>query len=113
MSQARTRSKCEPHSSTIRKLEKVATAYFKRSPRTEGRDKVQGSADLRFAAGLPFLVPEILEFHVFWPADSGKTFLRKFAEILPNFGVIRTNRFARYSRESEIRVIRANRPDAL
>ena len=32
--------------------------------------KVQGSVDPRFAAGLPFLVPEILEFEAL--CNSGK-----------------------------------------
>ena len=35
---------------------------FRRTPRTEARHKVQGSVEPMFAAGLPFPVPEILEF---------------------------------------------------
>ena len=38
----------------------------------EGSDKVLGSVDPRFAAGLPFLVPEIPEFKAF--RDSGRIF---------------------------------------
>ena len=34
---------------------------FQKTPRTEGWDKVQGSVDPKFAAGLPIPVPEILE----------------------------------------------------
>ena len=41
-----------------------------KAPRTEGGDKVQGSVDPRFPAGLPFPVPEILELRGF--RDSGK-----------------------------------------
>ena len=44
------------------KLEKVVTVDFEKTPRTEGRHKVQGSVDPMFAAGLPFPVPEIPEF---------------------------------------------------
>ena len=38
---------------------------FRKTPRTEGRHKVQGSVDPMFAEGSPFLVPEILEFKAF------------------------------------------------
>ena len=43
-----------------------------KTPRTEGWDKILGSGDPRFAAGLPFLVPELLEFEAF--CDSGRFF---------------------------------------
>ena len=39
---------------------------------TEGWDKAPGNVDPRFAAGLPFPVPEILELKAF--CDSGKIF---------------------------------------
>ena len=35
-----------------------------KTPRTQGWEKAPGSVDPRFAVGLPFLVPEILEFKV-------------------------------------------------
>ena len=46
--------------SLLRLLAPLEIVYFKKKT-TEGLDKVQGSIDPRFAAGLPFPVPEILE----------------------------------------------------
>ena len=43
-----------------------------KSPRAEGLDKVRGGVRPRFAAGLPFPVPQILEFVAF--PYSGKFF---------------------------------------
>ena len=43
---------------------------LRKTPHTEGWDKVRGSVSPRFAAGLPFPAPEILEFVVL--RDSGK-----------------------------------------
>ena len=50
-----------PVSYKITKLKKAVTVDFKKTPRTEGWDMVQGSVGPRSAAGLPFAVPEILE----------------------------------------------------
>ena len=56
----------------FRKTREGWNCLFRKTPRTEGRHKVQGSADPMFAAGLPFPVPQILEFK---PCrDSGKFF---------------------------------------
>ena len=64
-----------------RKLEKVVAVDFekkkKKTPRTEGRHKVQSSVDPMFAASLPFPVPDILEFKAFRDSD----FSRKFPEL--------------------------------
>ena len=49
-----------------KKLEKAGTVDFKNTP-----GQGSGSVDPRFPAGLPFPVPEILEFVAF--RDSGKT----------------------------------------
>ena len=54
------------------KLEKAGTVDFKKTPHPEGRDKVPGSVDPRFPAGLHFPVPEVLEFVAF--RDSGNVF---------------------------------------
>ena len=51
-----------------------------KTPRPEGGDKVPGSVDPRFPAGLPFPVPEILEFVAF--RDSGK-FFQQFSRDFP------------------------------
>ena len=53
------------------KLEKAVAVDFKRLC-TEGWDKVHGSVDRRFAAGLPFPVPAILEFRALNFRDSGR-----------------------------------------
>ena len=62
-------AKPQGESPTLRKkkLEKAVTVDFKK--RTEGVDKVPGSVDARFAGGLPFPVPHILECKAF--CDSG------------------------------------------
>ena len=54
----------------FRKTREGWNNQFQKTPRTEGGDKVQGSVDPRFPAGLPFPVPEILEFVA--SRDSGK-----------------------------------------
>ena len=45
-----------------RKTREGWNCQFQKMPRTEGGDKVQGSVDQRFSAGLPFPASEILEF---------------------------------------------------
>ena len=75
---------------------------FQEAPRREGGHKVQCSVDPRSAAGLPFSVPESLEFelkHFAIREDFPEPFLG-FSRSLD--GSIRTNRFAdsRDSRES-------------
>ena len=57
----------------IRKTREGWNCRFQKTPRTEGWVKVQGSVDERFAAGLPFPVPETLESKGF--CDSGRVFL--------------------------------------
>ena len=51
-----------PPQGVAQKLEKDVAVDFNKTPRTEGWDKVRDNVNRRFAAGLPFLVPEILEF---------------------------------------------------
>ena len=53
---------------------------FQKTLCTEGGDKVQGSVDPRFPAGLPFPVPEFLELVAF--RDSGKIF-QQFSRDFP------------------------------
>ena len=55
---------------------------FWKTSRTEGRHKVQASVDPMFLAGLPFPVPEILEFIAF--LDSGR-FFQLFSRNFRNF----------------------------
>ena len=63
----------------FRKLEKAGTVDFKNTPHGSWGQGL-GSVDPRFPAGLPFPVPEILEFVAF--RDSGKSF-RQFSWDLP------------------------------
>ena len=49
--------------------------------RTEGVDKVPGSVDSRFAAGLPSPVPQILECRAF--RDSGNSFPELYGRETP------------------------------
>ena len=63
------------------KLEKAGTVGFKKHPARCGRwGQGPGSVDRRFPAGLPFPVPEILEFVAF--RDSGKIF-QQFSRDFP------------------------------
>ena len=52
------------------KLEKAGNCRFQETPRTEGGDKVQAVSTQGFPAGLPFPVPEILEFVAFRYSDN-------------------------------------------
>ena len=65
----------------FRKTREGCNCLFQNPP-TEGGDKVQGSVDPRFAAGLPFPVPEILELTAFRDLE---TFTQHFS---PNFPAI-------------------------
>ena len=62
------------------KLEKAGTVDFEKHPAQEGWAKVQGSVDPRFAAGLPFPVPQMLEFKAF--RNSGN-FFQQFSRDFP------------------------------
>ena len=64
------------------KLQKAGTVDFKKTPRTEGWDKVSG-VSTQGSRGLPFLVPEILEFLAFRDSEKKKkssNFPRTFPE---------------------------------
>ena len=64
----------------FRKTREGWNCRFQKTSRTEGRHKVQPSVDPTFPAGLPFPVPEILEFMGF--RDSGK-FFQQFSRNFP------------------------------
>ena len=72
------RPRCSSGKLESEKLEKAGTVDFKKKNRTEGQDKVQAVS--RFPAGLPFPVPQILEFVAF--RDSGK-FFQQFCRDFP------------------------------
>ena len=68
--------------SWLEQLEKAVTYRFEEAPRTEGWDRVPPSVDPRFKAGLPFPVPEILEFKAFGdPGTLFQHFFRNFPDI--------------------------------
>ena len=51
----------------------AVTVDFEKTPRTEGRHKVQGTVDPMFVAGLPFPVPNLKQFAIqetFFPATE-------------------------------------------
>ena len=71
---------------SFRKTREGWHCRFQKIPRADGLDKVRGGVHPRFAAGLPFPVPQILEFVAF--RDSGKffqQFSRDFPGVFPEF----------------------------
>ena len=76
-------SPCLPQNevSSLRKTREGWNCRFQKTPRPKGGDKVLCSIDPRFPAGLPLLVPEILEFVAF--RDSGKLF-QQFCRDFPS-----------------------------
>ena len=64
----------------LEELEKARTVDFKKNTPHWRWGQGPGSADPRFPAGLPFPVPEILEFVAF--GDSGKIF-QQFSRNFP------------------------------
>ena len=67
------------HLSIVRKTREGWNCRFRKTPRTEGWDKVPGGVDPRLAAGLPLPVPEILVFKAFHASGN------LFPAIFPRF----------------------------
>ena len=68
----------------LRKTQEGCNCRFQTTACAEGGDKVQGSVEPRFPAGLPFLVPEIEECIAF--CNSGN-FSSNFPRTSPEFSL--------------------------